>query len=108
MVFGGRCQDTANGQPTSRVLDDVRLFDLGEGRWLPTSASRAHKSAGGHPLLSVKARCGHLSAVSGNRLFIFGGQDVGNVWIEVRSICRSYIVTENAAVSDARQIVVES
>lgn len=57
------------------VLNDVRLFDLTARRWLPSIE---------YPPTSTcpKARYAHLSSVTSNRLFIIGGQDLNNVWLD--------------------------
>lgn len=57
------------------VLNDVRLFDLATNKWLPPS------DASSAPLIP-KARYAHLSSVTSNRLFIIGGQDLNNVWLD--------------------------
>lgn len=57
------------------VLNDVRLFDLATYRWLPATE---------HPPTAPvpKARYAHLSSIASNRLFIIGGQDLNNVWLD--------------------------
>ena len=57
------------------VLNDVRMFDLTTNRWLPSSETSP-------PPLVPKARYAHLSSVTSNRLFIIGGQDLNNVWLD--------------------------
>jgi len=57
------------------VLNDVRFFNLTTKRWLPPST-------GTPPELAPKARYAHLSSVTSNRLFIIGGQDLSNVWLD--------------------------
>ncbi len=58
------------------VLNDVRLFDLATHSWLPSSGESS-------PAAFVpKARYAHLSSVTSNRLFIIGGQDLNNVWLD--------------------------
>lgn len=57
------------------VLDDVRLFDLATFRWV---SSREFSPTTPVP----KARYAHLSSVTANRLFVIGGQDLNNVWLD--------------------------
>jgi hypothetical protein len=78
VIFGGRGRRETNGSRHSCVFDDVRMFDLHKKHWL-VPASRI-SDVGGEPQAS--ARYGHLSAVSGDHLFIFGGQDINNAWVE--------------------------
>lgn len=58
------------------VLNDVRFFNLTTGRWLPASPSPETD-----PLVP-RARYAHLSSVTGDRLFIIGGQDFFNTWLD--------------------------
>lgn len=57
------------------VLNDVRFFNLTTSRWLPPSTHSP-------PELIPKARYAHLSSVTSNNLFIIGGQDLTNVWLD--------------------------
>lgn len=57
------------------VLNDVRFFNLATRRWLPPSANNPQEPV-------PKARYAHLSAVTSNRLFVIGGQDLSNVWLD--------------------------
>jgi len=45
-------------------------------------ASWSQKVMPDRPTPIPKARYAHLSSVSGNRLFIIGGQDLTNVWLD--------------------------
>ena len=57
------------------VLNDVRFFNLTTRRWLPPSTNS--------PLeLIPKARYAHLSSITSNGLFVIGGQDLSNVWLD--------------------------
>ena len=58
------------------MLNDVRLFDLNTRRWLPAAPIPADSS------LIPNARYAHLSSVTADRLFIIGGQDLANVWLD--------------------------
>lgn len=60
------------------VLNDVRFFDLNTHRWLPQSQFPAPVSDTFLP----RARYAHLSSVSADRLFIIGGQDFHNTWLD--------------------------
>lgn len=66
--------DSANPEELC-VLNDVRVFNLTTRRWLPLSTNSP-------PELIPKARYAHLSSVTSNRLFIIGGQDLSNVWLD--------------------------
>jgi hypothetical protein len=57
------------------VLNDVRFFNLTTRRWLPSSTNSPQE-----PI--PKARYAHLSSVTSNRLFVIGGQDLSNVWLD--------------------------
>jgi len=59
------------------VLNDVRFFNISTGHWLPSSAPPTTSD----PLLP-RARYAHLSSVTSNRLFIIGGQDFNNTWLD--------------------------
>ena len=56
-------------------MDDVRFFNLATRRWLPPSTNSP-------PDLIPKARYAHLSSITSNRLFVIGGQDLSNVWLD--------------------------
>jgi leucine-zipper-like transcriptional regulator 1 len=58
------------------VLNDVRLFNLSTRRWLPVVTDPSANP------MAPKARYAHLSSVAANRLFIIGGQDLSNVWLD--------------------------
>ncbi|KAJ3525762.1 hypothetical protein NM688_g8355 [Phlebia brevispora] len=76
IIFGGMAIQPLSDNPEDLcVLNDVRLFDLATRKWLPPSDPSA-------PQLIPKARYAHLSSVSSNRLFIIGGQDLNNVWLD--------------------------
>ena len=60
------------------VLNDVYIFDIPTGHWLrPPSESPTSES------LVPQARYAHLSSITSNRLFIIGGQDINNTWVDV-------------------------
>lgn len=60
------------------VLNDVRFFDLNTRHWLPTSQVPVPVS----DTLVPRARYAHLSSVTADRLFIIGGQDFFNTWLD--------------------------
>ncbi|KAG8855046.1 hypothetical protein FRB96_007241 [Tulasnella sp. 330] len=89
VVFGGmgyattKAAGTATGSSSSEdlcVLNDVRFFDLKEKRWLPYPPSSAPTPLPSN--LIPRARYAHLSSVTSDRLFIIGGQDMTNVWLD--------------------------
>ena len=59
------------------VLNDVRFYNLSTRHWLP--ASPASLTPGP---LTPRARYAHLSSVTADRLFIIGGQDFFNTWLD--------------------------
>jgi hypothetical protein len=61
------------------VLNDVRFFDLSTSRWMPAAWSLNDLFS---PSIAPKPRYAHLSSISGNRLFVIGGQDLHNVWLD--------------------------
>ncbi|KAF8644403.1 hypothetical protein AX16_008464 [Volvariella volvacea WC 439] len=82
IIFGGMSNQPESQNPDELcVLNDVRFFDLATRRWLPHNP---------YPSLSVpvsdslvpRARYAHLSSVTADRLFIIGGQDFHNNWLD--------------------------
>lgn len=60
------------------VLNDVCFYDIPAKRWMPPSWSFSDD-----PLVPPpKPRYAHLSSVSGDRLFVIGGQDLDSVWLD--------------------------
>ncbi|KDQ08090.1 hypothetical protein BOTBODRAFT_119059 [Botryobasidium botryosum FD-172 SS1] len=57
------------------VLSDVRFFSIDTQEWIPPTP----ESESSH--LAPRARYAHLSSVTSDRLFIIGGQDMTNVWL---------------------------
>lgn len=89
VVFGGMSNKLDSINPDDLcVLDDVRLFDLSTHSWLP--AQETNSQGPSQPLDSTeyqdplvpRARYAHLSSITGDRLFIIGGQDFFNVWLD--------------------------
>ncbi|OAX40956.1 galactose oxidase [Rhizopogon vinicolor AM-OR11-026] len=83
IVFGGmgRARNSNNPEDLS-VLNDVRFYDLSTRRWLPTSTTNGASLDSNAEMLVPKPRYAHLSSVTADRLFIIGGQDLSNVWLD--------------------------
>lgn len=64
------------------VLNDVRFFDLSTRHWLPSTSSNGVVSDRVSDSLVPRARYAHLSSVTADRLFVIGGQDFFNVWLD--------------------------
>lgn len=81
VVFGGMGMnpDAEDSADELFVLNDVRFFDLTTSRWMPDSWSSNDLV---DPPIAPKMRYAHLSSVSGDRLFVIGGQDLHNVWLD--------------------------
>ncbi|KAG1885049.1 hypothetical protein F4604DRAFT_1952096 [Suillus subluteus] len=83
IVFGGMGSTPNSSNPEDLcVLNDVRFFDLSIMHWLPTTATNGASAESGAETLVPKPRYAHLSSVSADRLFIIGGQDLSNVWLD--------------------------
>ncbi|OSX59858.1 hypothetical protein POSPLADRAFT_1149894 [Postia placenta MAD-698-R-SB12] len=80
IIFGGMAIKPHSDNPEDLcVLNDVRLFNLSTGHWVPSSSTPGDAS----PQAFVpNARYAHLSSVTADRLFIIGGQDLANVWLD--------------------------
>ncbi|EPQ54558.1 galactose oxidase [Gloeophyllum trabeum ATCC 11539] len=77
IIFGGMGISPDSDNPEDLcVLNDVRFFDLSSRRWSSPSVTAASEN------LIPKARYAHLSSVTSDRLFIIGGQDLANVWLD--------------------------
>ncbi|KIY68308.1 galactose oxidase [Cylindrobasidium torrendii FP15055 ss-10] len=75
IIFGGMSNQADSTNPEELcVLDDVRIYDLETRRWLPATAD--------HGPDVPRARYAHLSSVTADRLFIIGGQDFYNTWLD--------------------------
>ncbi|KAG8899120.1 hypothetical protein FRB99_006910 [Tulasnella sp. 403] len=62
------------------VLNDVRLFDLKTMKWRPPTQQTTLPPDNNS--LVPRARYAHLSSITSDRLFIIGGQDMTNVWLD--------------------------
>ncbi|KAF7314500.1 hypothetical protein MKEN_00923000 [Mycena kentingensis (nom. inval.)] len=77
IVFGGMSNEPDAPNPEELcVLNDVRFFDITSRHWLPPSRLSTPEN------LVPRARYAQLSAVTGDRLFIIGGQDFYNTWLD--------------------------
>lgn len=72
-------QADASSPEELSVLNDVRMFDIAARRWLP---AKPVMTAGSDASLVPRARYAHLSSVTSNQLFIIGGQDFFNTWLD--------------------------
>lgn len=80
IVFGGMSNQPDSANPDELcVLNDVRFFDLATRHWLPGSPSSNIQTTDS---LVPRARYAHLSSVTADRLFIIGGQDFFNTWLD--------------------------
>ncbi|CAE6441191.1 unnamed protein product [Rhizoctonia solani] len=96
VIFGGMGYASSSNTPDDLcVLSDVRLYSLADASWLPEPPAQSpttarpidsdpDPAAAGETPDSVipRARYAHLSAVSGNQLYIIGGQDMANAWLD--------------------------
>src|SRR5258706_3944900 len=81
VIFGGM----GYADPTSEdlcVLSDVRLFSLSTLSWLPVAPVQTASDDPANPVPTPRARYAHLSSVTASKLFIIGGQDLSNVWLD--------------------------
>jgi hypothetical protein len=77
VVFGGMGNNPESPDPEDLiVLNDVWLYDIASNRWTPGA------NGGDRGGFSPRARYAHLSAVTADRLYIIGGQDINNVWLD--------------------------
>ena len=89
VIFGGMSSQPDSNNPDEHcVLNDVRFYDLSTKHWLP--ASPASLLAGPS---SPRSRYAHLSSVTADRLFIIGGQDFFNTWLD--DICVFDLVSQS-------------
>ncbi|KAJ7642217.1 hypothetical protein FB45DRAFT_1054492 [Roridomyces roridus] len=75
VVFGGIANDAADAEELC-VLNDVRFFDLESRHWLPESRFSTPDN------LLPRGRYAHLSSITDDRLFVIGGQDINNAWLD--------------------------
>ncbi|KAJ7202060.1 galactose oxidase [Mycena pura] len=85
VLFGGvgaRDDSTQSDPELLQDLNDVRLLDLSTRRWLPPPPLPTASSSAPAP----RPRHAHLSCISSNHLYIFGGRDIlgderDDVWV---------------------------
>lgn len=78
VIFGGMSNQPDSPNPDELcVLNDVRFYNFSSGHWLPAPPSSPEPN----PFLP-RARYAHLSSVTADRLFIIGGQDFYNTWLD--------------------------
>ncbi|KAG8761812.1 hypothetical protein FRC12_009316 [Ceratobasidium sp. 428] len=96
VIFGGMGYASSPNTPDDLcVLSDVRLYSLADACWLPAPPTPSPAAtlgpdsvldptlaAGPRSDLTPRARYAHLSAVSANHLYIIGGQDMTNAWLD--------------------------
>ncbi|GLB38527.1 putative kelch motif containing protein [Lyophyllum shimeji] len=79
IIFGGMSNQPDSINPDELcVLNDVRFFDVATRHWLPATQSPVPVPEN----LVPRARYAHLSSVTADRLFIIGGQDFNNTWLD--------------------------
>ncbi|KAG7440816.1 galactose oxidase [Guyanagaster necrorhizus] len=79
IIFGGMSNQPDSPNPDELcVLNDVRFFDIATGHWLPSSQTISPVNDS----LIPRARYAHLSSVTADKLFIIGGQDFFNTWLD--------------------------
>ena len=89
VIFGGMSSQPDSNNPDEHcVLNDVRFYDLSTKHWLPASAASLIPG-----LFSPRSRYAHLSSVTGDRLFIIGGQDFFNTWLD--DVCIFDLVSQS-------------
>lgn len=82
-MFGGMVQDPqSRGENDLFVLNDVRVFDTDTLRWLPSSTTNPPRSANGAAPFVPAPRYAHVTSITASRLFVIGGQDLQNQWID--------------------------
>lgn len=93
VIFGGIGNTSLGTSDTQSVLCDVRFFSLADRQWLDpssTSTPRGHsldpasteQSETPQDSMAPRPRFAHLSTIASNKLFILGGQDMVNEWLD--------------------------
>ena len=89
VIFGGMSSQPDSNNPDEHcVLNDVRFYDLSTKHWLPASPASLIPGP-----FSPRSRYAHLSSVTGDRLFIIGGQDFFNTWLD--DVCIFDLVSQS-------------
>ncbi|KIL67898.1 hypothetical protein M378DRAFT_73224 [Amanita muscaria Koide BX008] len=77
VVFGGMTNQLDSPNPDELcVLNDVHFFDLAAQHWVTAPLPQSFEAN------IPRARYAHLSAITSNRLFVIGGQDFYNTWLD--------------------------
>lgn len=77
IIFGGMSNQPDSVNPDELcVLNDIHFFDLNTRHWYPAPVPAEPDSS------FPRGRYAHLSSVSGDKLFIIGGQDFHNTWLD--------------------------
>jgi len=94
VIFGGIGNTPSGTSDTQSVLSDVRFFSLTNRQWLDPSVTSSSPSSDpastlpsgqGEPsqdTMAPRPRFAHLSTIASNKLFILGGQDMVNEWLD--------------------------
>ncbi|KIJ64644.1 hypothetical protein HYDPIDRAFT_90290 [Hydnomerulius pinastri MD-312] len=83
IIFGGMGNTPSSSNPEDLcVLNDIRFLDLSTMHWLPASSTNGTSLDTSAEALVPKPRYAHLSSVTADRLFIIGGQDLSNIWLD--------------------------
>ena len=89
VIFGGMSSQPDSNNPDEHcVLNDVRFYDLSTKHWLPASPASLLPGPS-----SPRSRYAHLSSVTADRLFIIGGQDFFNTWLD--DVCVFDLVSQS-------------
>ncbi|KAG8780878.1 hypothetical protein FRC15_009199 [Serendipita sp. 397] len=84
VIFGGMGY-TESASDELCVLSDVRIFSLSTLSWVPSTpvqTASAEESIDGIEVPPPRARYAHLSSITSSRLFIIGGQNLSNDWLD--------------------------
>ncbi|KIK93728.1 hypothetical protein PAXRUDRAFT_495839 [Paxillus rubicundulus Ve08.2h10] len=83
IIFGGMGNKPNSSSPEDLcVLNDIRFLDLSTMHWLPASSTNGTSLDASAEALVPKPRYAHLTSVTADRLFIIGGQDLSNIWLD--------------------------
>lgn len=83
VVFGGRSVRRLGRTYESFDLDDLQLFHIPSQRW----HSKSQSPPSSPNTFTPHPRYAHISAVSGNQLYIFGGQDINDQFLDEILVC---------------------
>ncbi|KAH8818828.1 hypothetical protein DL96DRAFT_1715110 [Flagelloscypha sp. PMI_526] len=83
VIFGGRTLRQTDNSPYAFDLNDIHIFHIPSQMWVQT-ANLLPPSPGP---FSPQARYAPVSAISGDLLYIFGGQDIHDQWFDDILVC---------------------